>query len=105
MQMDDCKHGRPWRTNPVLQLNTPIPLVAAALWTVRAGKDADLVGYGAQITSALATYHSWSVYDVAGLTQAAVDQRLQFLWDERLHFLPAMHDQMDDVLLNVLCPV
>ena len=68
-----------------------------------AGPGADLVEYGHHITRALAIHHSWGNYDVRGLTQAADDQQLRLNWDT-FHALPALNDQMNDVLLNLLCP-
>ncbi len=46
--------------------------------------------------------HVEQVMDVHAITEAAKDQRLRLQWDV-MHFLPVVYEQMNDLLLNMLC--
>jgi hypothetical protein len=44
------------------------------------------------------------VLDVRGLVSDAERQGLEFKWSsDSVHFLPVVYEQMNDLLLNLLC--
>ncbi|KAK9814080.1 hypothetical protein WJX72_000368 [[Myrmecia] bisecta] len=46
----------------------------------------------------------WKLHDVHAVSQSAKDQGLSFYWDS-FHFIAAMYEQFNDLLLNTLCKV
>ena len=42
------------------------------------------------------------VLDAHAITESAKEQRLRLQWDV-MHFLPIVYEQMNDLLLNMLC--
>ena len=44
----------------------------------------------------------WRLYDVGAVSEAAKAQGLALNWDN-VHYVPLMYEQMNDLLLNMLC--
>lgn len=45
----------------------------------------------------------WEVLDVRALTKTAIRQGLNFYSFDQVHFHPAMYEQFNDLLLNMMC--
>lgn len=56
-----------------------------------------------KLMATLARYHNWSIFDAGQMTDALLNAQLQAWWD-RVHFWPFVYEQLNDALLNVLCP-
>jgi hypothetical protein len=55
-----------------------------------------------QILTSMARFHHWHVMEVTSMTAQARHQGVPLRWDW-YHFLPAMYDQWNDLLLHHLC--
>ncbi|KAL3156426.1 hypothetical protein ABBQ38_000735 [Trebouxia sp. C0009 RCD-2024] len=53
-------------------------------------------------SKAFATDGNWDIMDARIITQAAKNQGLNLYWDQ-MHFLPFVYEELNDVLLNMLC--
>jgi hypothetical protein len=60
------------------------------------------VGQESHVLNGVAQYYNWTVLDGGYVTQAAVQQGSPMMWDKS-HYLPAMYDQWNDLLLHHLC--
>ena len=45
----------------------------------------------------------WELLDVRSLTKAALRQGLNLYSFDEVHFHPAMYEQLNDLLMNMLC--
>lgn len=56
-----------------------------------------------RLLTAMAYHHGWSIFDAHYITSEAAQEGINGFWDG-LHYHAFMYDQLNDVLLNGLCP-